>query len=553
MFSGIASLALAYVSFFEYLRKTKRLGILWRTMGFFVLSASFLIYEFARRYVNLYDIALILEVIGFVFVFIGFNINPQIIVLEKDINDNLPDIGKKVSSNVGQLSGLLGVLIIILFGLLYFIPDGNLFINLIGVFILLLTVFLSIRRYFQDRENEIPNLSNLLPFWAFLLLFIREVLLIVINLPQDIRIAFLREQSIDFSPTFSIALIATFLGFLLLLILNWKFLIYNFTERLFAILLILSIGVASVGSLFLNFLVFDQMRTNNVDLVNKGAKVQNLILTERGKKAQFLSSTLAKDSQIIAQVKDRDLSALTLTLQEKINDAGLDILKIYTPYGEVLINPIDSRENGTLIKDDKFINFVVSGKNGVITFDTTKGVMAPEVDIRSIYPIILNQEVIGAIEAGYKFDNAFADFIKNQTDFDITIYASNLRSASTIKTSDGVSRWIGTFEEDTGVLDNVIKGGQGYNTEALIFGSYYYTSYLPLKDINGDVIGMLSAQSSVNVIIENTRQQFVTTFIIITNLSLGGSLIAYLLIRMSVFKDKKRKSVAVVKVENEKK
>jgi hypothetical protein len=355
---------------------------------------------------------------------------------------------------------------------------------------------------------------------------------------------------IDFSPVFIIVLIATFFGFVFLLILNWKYLINNYTQRLFAILVFLSIGVASVGSLLLNFLVFDQMRLNNVDLVSKGAKVQNLILDERGKKAQYLASTLAKDSVIVGLVKDRNLSGLSQTLQEKINDAGLDILKVYSPYGEVIINPIDTRENGTIPKgqDNEYLNFTVSGKRGLMTFTTSKGVMAPEVNIISIYPIISNQEVIGAIETGYIFDNAFADFIKKQTDFDLTIYADTLRSASTINTSDGVSRWIGTYEEDATIIENVIDNGLEYNTEALIFGSYYYTTYLPLKDVNGKAIGMLSTQSSVDVIIENTRQQFVTTFIVITNLSLIGSLIAYLLIRMYINQDKKKYNNRVKKI-----
>jgi hypothetical protein len=553
MFSGIASLALAYVFFFEYLRHTHRVGILWRVIGYIVISASFLIYEFARRYTNVYDIGLILEVLGFFFIFIGIYNNPQLIVVDSDKNNTTITLDNKLSKNVQQLSIFLGVLLIILFGLLYTLPDGKILINFLGVFIILLTLFLQIKRYYLERTKERSNLLNLLPIFAFIALFIREILLIIINLPQDIKIAFLREQMVDFSPVFIIILIGTFIGFFLLLVLNWKFLVSNFTERLFIILVVLSIGVASTGSLSLNFLVFDQMRANNIDLVNKGAKVQSLVLNERGKKAQYLASTLAKDTRIVSMVKDRNINSLTATLKEEITDSGLDILKIYTPYNEVLLNTIDPRENGTLYQDDQFITFVISGKRGLMTFDTTKGVMAPEINIRSIYPILINSEVIGAIEAGYKFDNAFADFIKKQTDFDFTIYSDTLRSASTIKTNDGVSRWIGTMEENPEVLNSVIKKGEVYNSESLIFGGYYFTSYLPLKDINGVVIGMLSAQSSVDVVIENTRQQFVTTFITITNLALIGSLVAYLLIRTTISKDKKRSpKLSLVNNKNEK-
>ena len=51
----------------------------------------------------------------------------------------------------------------------------------------------------------------------------------------------------------------------------------------------------------------------------------------------------------------------------------------------------------------------------VKSFEVQDGVLAPIVIARSLYPIMLYGNLVGAVEAGYVFDNAFVDYSKEKT------------------------------------------------------------------------------------------------------------------------------------------
>jgi sensor histidine kinase regulating citrate/malate metabolism len=83
----------------------------------------------------------------------------------------------------------------------------------------------------------------------------------------------------------------------------------------------------------------------------------------------------------------------------------------------------------------------------------------------------------------------------------------------------------------------VLNRGGTYATMIDRLGVEYYSAYKPIRDINGEIIGMVSVGVPANLLIESTRQQLVTTFLIVMFLSLLAVLVGYGAVR-SIGKDR---------------
>ena len=119
------------------------------------------------------------------------------------------------------------------------------------------------------------------------------------------------------------------------------------------------------------------------------------------------------------------------------------------------------------------------------------GVLAPVVSIGASSPIENGGEVVGAVLIYFDIDHAFVDGVKSATGLDASVYADNIRSATTFLAPDGKSRYTGIKEEKADILERVLVKGELYKGASEILNVSYFASYLPLKDINGVPVGML--------------------------------------------------------------
>ncbi|MDN5309245.1 MAG: hypothetical protein PWP14_639 [Methanolobus sp.] len=95
----------------------------------------------------------------------------------------------------------------------------------------------------------------------------------------------------------------------------------------------------------------------------------------------------------------------------------------------------------------------------------------------------------------YAVNNNFAivDGIKNNIGGEVTIFQVKDGSATRISTTvinENGNRAIGTTVSDT-VYNNVVNRGQTYTGRADVVGSWYISSYEPIKDSSGKIIGIL--------------------------------------------------------------
>lgn len=120
-------------------------------------------------------------------------------------------------------------------------------------------------------------------------------------------------------------------------------------------------------------------------------------------------------------------------------------------------------------------------------------------------------------------DTNFVDTIQNLTGYYVTIFHNDTRVSTNLPNKDG-SRAIGTTAT-TEVSDNVLNKGNTYTAEINLLGNNTRAYYMPLKDQNDNVIGMLFIgmdQSSIKQHISSITNKVV--FISITSTIFGIAL-----------------------------
>ncbi len=83
------------------------------------------------------------------------------------------------------------------------------------------------------------------------------------------------------------------------------------------------------------------------------------------------------------------------------------------------------------------------------------------------------------------------DTLHSQTNIDYTLFYGDTRVITTILKNDSNERLVGTKASDA-VISTTLKGGQDYYADDLnIQGKAYYGYYVPLKNLDGSIIGLV--------------------------------------------------------------
>jgi len=123
-------------------------------------------------------------------------------------------------------------------------------------------------------------------------------------------------------------------------------------------------------------------------------------------------------------------------------------------------------------------------------YDSREG--AAGLALTSVTPIIENDTVTGAVLVAYLFNNDFTlvDRIREVARIDtVTVFFGDLRVSTNVMTVDG-KRAVGTRISQE-VFDVVLSQGRDYVGRAYVVNEWFITSYEPLYDFQGNVVGSL--------------------------------------------------------------
>ncbi len=211
-------------------------------------------------------------------------------------------------------------------------------------------------------------------------------------------------------------------------------------------------------------------------------------IEEQMESAEHATLLLAGNASVIDGIETGDFDALKTALDTLNSKLFLDTISVTDDQGNVIIRQHQPDNKGDNIADQSNVAQALSGN----TQTTIEAGELVKLSCRSGAPVMDGSgKVIGTVVACYAFENQkLVDELKSVHNMEFSIFQGSVRLATTIM-KDG-QRVTGT-ELDAHVADTVLKGGKEYSGMADIMGTPYYTAYSPLKDTEGNTVGVLFA------------------------------------------------------------
>lgn len=366
--------------------------------------------------------------------------------------------------------------------------------------LLVLITILAVRRYQQELKK------SLMSFWlAFSLLALASLLAIFNTKTGTQGLSWIGEH------------IFKFIGFGFLGYWGWQYLKMRIKEEM----LLIFVGMALFIAVIVTF-TFSAILLRNMEIEAKANLVSNIkvldyTLLRMKNEALSNAQLFARDEGIRDSLATKDFARLEERTQQIMVKKAMDLLTIADETGEVILRAHSVTAKGDSIKEEKAGKTALAG-NAYVTIEPAE----PEkFSIRGAAPIYdIENSIIGIVVTGFIIDNAFTDQIKKSTGLEVTIYKEDMVQATTIFDPAGKTRNVGVKQTDTKVIKEVLREGRGITVRTIIFSRPYLAAYFPLKNTDGEIIGMLRASRLQTEIAETAaatnRLTLLVTIIIVT-------------------------------------
>lgn len=307
--------------------------------------------------------------------------------------------------------------------------------------------------------------------------------------------------------------ILTLLGIIVLASWVSRYLLKRLFTQLFMIFTLSSLVIFLVTTVGFSTLLLKNIQNESLSRLETDVKVLAYAVTAKKEGILSDASVIAQDPNVVSAVSDKERGALANLLENFLTTKKQSILVVTDAGGQVLGRGEDKERIGDSLSDDPLIKRALSGESLTSTV-LNDAVLAPKISLMSAVPIKSEDAVIGAVLTGVEIDNAFVDGVESATGLKTSIYANDILSATTLTGSDLKSRPVGVKETDSSVKDSVLVKGKAYLGSVNLLSTTYYSAYLPLKDADESIVGMLFVGKPQIIIIQTAGKSIEQTFLI---------------------------------------
>ncbi len=249
------------------------------------------------------------------------------------------------------------------------------------------------------------------------------------------------------------------------------------------------LGCATVAAISLR--VFD---SKVVDYVQDGLQHTTagaLLIMDDWLTTLSACGNLMADSPEVQEAVQGDTEGLKDYLNKKISSIDLDLVAIVDEKGIVLPGGGYSISGGTNLSSLSCVSKALRGSTS-LSYDQFGSI---DFAALAATPIMVGNSVQGCIVTGYDLtsDN-FTNLMKEGNDVECTIFKDSIRVASTLT---GV---VGSKLDNAAIINQVLGKGVPYAGKNVINDVSYYSEYHPLKNDDGDIVGMLFIAKSMEVV-----------------------------------------------------
>ena len=213
------------------------------------------------------------------------------------------------------------------------------------------------------------------------------------------------------------------------------------------------------------------------------------------KKSAALVDWFVNSPRTIGALKTNNRKAFFDTAQLAIKAMDFDTIVITNHEGNVFFRLNAPDQFGDSITDRPNI---VKALRGIRSTQLAENAIT-KISIVGTAPLKEGDNIVGAIAVGYTLSsNEFADKYKRLIGCEFTVFHFDERISTSLEV-DG-KRLIGTKLDNPFIVETVLKNGENYYDKNIIAGKDYYTAYIPLKDSNNSIIGMLFVGQETTVV-----------------------------------------------------
>ncbi|HRY62719.1 MAG TPA: cache domain-containing protein, partial [Candidatus Paceibacterota bacterium] len=299
-------------------------------------------------------------------------------------------------------------------------------------------------------------------------------------------------------------------GYVALAIWVWQYLKLRVREMLLLIFFSASLLVSIVVTLAFSMILIRQIELAMMNNLSANIKLADYLIIhlkeESLSKARIFSSTV----ELRNALSKNDFGKIERLANNFAEQENISLLTIADKTGNVIL-----RANQTTEKGD---NMIV-GKSGQLAAEgysvaTVDSFAGEKFAVKAISPVISpNGAVMGYVIAGFILDNPFVDSLKKITGLDVSIYDKDKVAASTITGLDDRTRISGTNLSNSFIETTVLKGGKAVTLNNDIVSKPFVSSYIPINDLDGGVVGMVSFAKSQREIFEIANTTNILTLI----------------------------------------
>jgi hypothetical protein len=315
-------------------------------------------------------------------------------------------------------------------------------------------------------------------------------------------------------------------GFGVLFKYSLGFLRYRIKPQLFVDLIAASLTIFfTVTVTFLVILINDFQKNTLFNLL-ASSKAIELSIVELRNDSILASKALVNNQKVLSGIFTEDRETLDGPVQDILFTSGADFIVVTNEAGLSLYETDDPSIRGVNFSNDTLMQRALSGAP-VNTIVVKEGVLAPQMVATTYMPVVQSERVIGSVVVGYLIDDQLVDAIKKTTSLDVTVFAHNIRAATTFVTEDGLNKLSGTAEENQEVVETVLARGRTFEGVIKVFNREYLAIYTPLRDADGRVIGMISVGEPSRILAAVAQKSIQTTLKVMALLILISLLPTY--------------------------
>ena len=303
-------------------------------------------------------------------------------------------------------------------------------------------------------------------------------------------------------------------GFLGLAFWVWQHLQLRIKESMILIFIATTFFMATAVTLAFSTIFVTNIESNTKANLLTNAKVLDYAVTRLKEESLAKSRFIAEQDDLRDALARNNFSELEQVATRYLENEHLGFLTIVDKDGLVILRAHALSQKDDDLSAERAVKEALGGK----PFVTIESNPAEKFSIRAASPIFIQSKIKGAVITGFPLDNAMVDGIKRITGLEMSIFEEDTCVATTILNIDGRTRSVGVKETNTEVTDKVLVKGEEITLQNEILSRSFLASYIPIKNSDGKIAGMISAAKPQKEILEisnaTNRLTFVTVIII---------------------------------------